>query len=43
MDEKLEEMNTSEKQIPHIIEEYDVVVVGAGPNEWPGSHCSYPN
>ena len=30
MDEKLEEMNTSEKQIPHIIEEYDVVVVGAG-------------
>ena len=30
MDEKLEEMNTSEKQIPHIMEEYDVVVVGAG-------------
>lgn len=30
MDEKLEEINTSEKQIPHIIEEYDVVVVGAG-------------
>lgn len=30
MDEKLEEMNTSEKQIPHITEEYDVVVVGAG-------------
>ena len=30
MDKKLEEMNTSEKQIPHITEEYDVVVVGAG-------------
>lgn len=30
MDEKLEEMNTSEKKIPHITEEYDVVVVGAG-------------
>ena len=30
MDEKLEEMNTNEKQIPHITEEYDVVVVGAG-------------
>ena len=30
MDEKLEEMNINEKQIPHITEEYDVVVVGAG-------------
>ena len=30
MDEKLKEMNTSKKQIPHITEEYDVVVVGAG-------------
>ena len=30
MDEKLKEMNTSKKQIPHITEEYDVVVIGAG-------------
>lgn len=30
MGEKLEDMNTNEKQIPHITEEYDVVIVGAG-------------
>ena len=30
MVEKLDEMNTEKKNIPHITEEYDVVVVGAG-------------